>query len=137
LLGGRIELFGVFFGLPQVTAALGAVAATGAVYLLIYRTELGRALQATSEDRQTAALMGIDTEKMFTLAWGIGAGCVGVAGALLAMFYYIYPEVGTIFALTSYVVVALGGFGSVTGALVGGAYHRARAGGLRLFLPGL
>jgi branched-chain amino acid transport system permease protein len=120
LLGGRVEIFGVFFGLPQVAAALGAVLATGAVYLLIYRTELGRALQATSEDRETAALMGIDTERMFTLAWGIGAACVGVAGALLSMFYYIYPEVGAVFALTSYVVVALGGFGSVTGALIGG-----------------
>ncbi len=120
LLGGRVGIFGVFFGLPQVAAALGAVLATGAVYLLIYRTELGRALQATSEDRETAALMGIDTERMLTLAWGIGAACVGVAGALLSMFYYIYPEVGAVFALTSYVVVALGGFGSVTGALIGG-----------------
>ena len=64
--------------------------------------------------------MGIDTERMFALGWGIGAACVGVAGALLSIFFYIFPDVGAIFALLAYVTVALGGFGNVPGTLVAG-----------------
>src|SRR2546423_8467761 len=65
--------------------------------------------------------MGINPDKMFALAWGLGAACVGVAGALLSTFYYIYPQVGGVFALIAFVAVALGGFGSVAGAFPGGA----------------
>ena len=64
--------------------------------------------------------MGIDPDRMFALAWGLGAACVGVAGALLSTFYYIYPQVGGVFALIAFVAVALGGFGSVAGAFLGG-----------------
>ncbi|RMF83322.1 MAG: branched-chain amino acid ABC transporter permease, partial [Nitrospinota bacterium] len=59
-------------------------------------------------------------ERMFALGWGIGGACVGVAGTLLANFFYVYPDVGFIFALIAYVTVALGGFGSILGALVAG-----------------
>jgi branched-chain amino acid transport system permease protein len=64
--------------------------------------------------------MGIDTHRMFALGWGIGSACVGVAGALLAVFFYIFPDVGGTFALLAYVAVALGGFGNVPATLVGG-----------------
>jgi branched-chain amino acid transport system permease protein len=78
------------------------------------------ALEATAEDRQAAALMGINTERMFALGWGIGAACVGVAAAFLANFFYIFPYVGSLFALIAFVTVALGGFGSILGSLVAG-----------------
>ena len=78
------------------------------------------ALMATAQDRQAAALMGVDTERMFALGWGIGAGCVGTAGGLLAMFFYVFPEVGASFALIAYVTVALGGFGNVPATLLAG-----------------
>jgi len=84
----------------------------------IGRTE--QALQATAQDRQAAALMGIDTERMFALGWGVGSACVGVAGGLLAMFFYIFPDVGAPFALLAYVTVALGGFGNVPATLLAG-----------------
>ena len=64
--------------------------------------------------------MGIDPDRMFALAWGIGAACVGVAGALLSTFHYVFPQVGSQFALIAFVAVALGGFGSVLGAFAGG-----------------
>ena len=64
--------------------------------------------------------MGIDTQRMFALGWVIGGACVGVAGALLAMFFYIYPDVGGPFSLLAYVTVALGGFGNVPATLVAG-----------------
>ena len=66
------------------------------------------------------ALVGIDKNRVFALGWGLGAALVGLAGAIMAMFFYIYPDVGASFALIAYVTVALGGFGSVFGAFAGG-----------------
>ena len=120
LVSGRISLGGLFIGLPQLVASVGALAAFAFLYWLIRKTETGRALQATAQDRQAAALMGIDTQWMFALGWGIGAACVGVAGALLTIFFYVFPDVGASFALLAYVAVALGGFGNVPGTLAAG-----------------
>lgn len=120
LVSGRISLGGLFVGLPQLVASVGALAAFAFLYWLIRKTETGRALQATAQDRQAAALMGIDTQRMFALGWGIGAACVGVAGALLTIFFYVFPDVGASFALLAYVAVALGGFGNVPGTLAAG-----------------
>ena len=117
---GRFALAGVYVSGPQVAAAAGAVITTGALWWLLSRTELGRALLATAEDRQAASLMGINPDRMFAFAWGLGAACVGVAGALLSTFYYVFPQVGGVFALIAFVAVALGGFGSVVGAFAGG-----------------
>jgi branched-chain amino acid transport system permease protein len=117
---GRLEVAGLFLGRPQVVASLGCLAAFGLLYLFITRTETGLALQATAQDKQAAQLMGIRTDRMFALGWGIGAACVGVAAALLTQFFYVFPEVGGLFALLAYVAVALGGFGSITGALYAG-----------------
>ena len=120
LVSGRFSLGGLFIGLPQLVASVGALAAFAFLYWLIRKTETGRALQATAQDRQAAALMGIDTQWMFALGWGIGAACVGVAGALLTIFFYVFPDVGASFALLAYVAVALGGFGNVPGTLAAG-----------------
>jgi branched-chain amino acid transport system permease protein len=117
---GRIALAGVYVSGPQLAAAVGAVVTTGGLWWLLARTEIGRALLATAEDRQAASLMGINPDRMFALAWGLGAACVGVAGALLSTFYYVFPQVGGVFALIAFVAVALGGFGSVVGAFAGG-----------------
>ncbi len=84
------------------------------------RTKLGAALEATASDKEAARLMGIDSHKMFALAWGIGAACAGAAGALLSTFFPIFPEVGANFILIAFVVVNLGGFGSVAGAFWAG-----------------
>jgi branched-chain amino acid transport system permease protein len=91
-----------------------------ALWWFVTRTETGLGLQATAQDRQAAAVMGIATERMFALGWAIGLGCVGIAGTMLSTFYYIFPEVGTNFALLAYVAVALGGFGNILGSLLAG-----------------
>ena len=90
------------------------------LYWLINKTEIGLALQAASEDREAASLMGINSNRIFALGWGIGSACVGVAGVLLTNFFYIFPEVGFTFALIAYVAVALGGFGSIVGSFLAG-----------------
>ena len=81
---------------------------------------IGSQLLAVSEDRGAAMLMGIKPDRMQALAWGLSAGAAGIAGALMAIAYPWSPSVGETFGLTAFVVVALGGFGSVPGALIAG-----------------
>ena len=120
IVSGRLEVFGIFLGLPQIVASLGCVLAFGLLYLFINHTETGTALEATAQDREAASLMGIHTQRMYALGWGIGAACVAVAGVLMSNYFFIFPEVGLLFALIAYVTVAMGGFGSLLGALVAG-----------------
>lgn len=117
---GTLSLGGIQLGLPQLTAAGGAVLMSAAVFFFLTKTRTGAALEATAADKESARLMGIDTQKMFMLAWGLGAACAGMAGALLTTFFPIFPDVGANFILIAFVVVNLGGFGSVTGALCAG-----------------
>jgi branched-chain amino acid transport system permease protein len=120
LVSGNFSLAGIQVGAPQVTAGVGAILVTLGIYLFITKTRLGAALEATAADKEAARLMGIDSQKMFALAWGIGAACAGVAGALLSTFFPIFPDVGANFILIAFVVVNLGGFGSIVGALIAG-----------------
>jgi branched-chain amino acid transport system permease protein len=88
--------------------------------LFLNKTYLGKAITAVSQDRMAALLMGIDVNQVYMVAFGVGIACVGVAGAVLVPIYSVFPTVGQYFALTAYVVVVLGGFGSMLGALAGG-----------------
>ncbi len=119
LAGRTAQIGGVYLPLPQVAASFVCLAAFAGL-LAISRTEFGRALEATREDRDAVALIGIDRDRIFALGWGLGAATVGIAGVMLAGFYYVAPNVGANFALIAYVTVALGGFGSLLGALVAG-----------------
>jgi branched-chain amino acid transport system permease protein len=116
---GTVHLGNIALGEAQLIAGFGALVMTALVFAFVEFTEPGRALRALSEDRVAAQLMGIDVQRMNALAFGLGTACVGAAGALLMLTYPAFPRVGTEFALTAFVVVALGGFGSVQGALVG------------------
>ncbi|MFZ6870521.1 branched-chain amino acid ABC transporter permease [Undibacterium sp. Di27W] len=120
IVSGAVQIFGIQVGMPQVTAGVGAILVTMGIYLFLTKTRAGAALEATAADKEAAQLMGIDSQKMFAMAWGIGAACAGVAGALLSTFFPIFPEVGANFILIAFVVVNLGGFGSVIGALFAG-----------------
>src|SRR6266699_2719356 len=116
-LGGKtVNLAGIYLPAPQLAGALISIMAFIALYLLINRTDFGRALEATREDSGAVALVGIDKNRVFALGWGLGAALVGLAGAIMAIFFYVYPDVGASFALIAYVTVALGGFGGVFGA---------------------
>jgi branched-chain amino acid transport system permease protein len=117
--GKRLDISGVFLPAPQLAAALVCLLAF-ALLLAVSRTEFGKALEATREDRDAVGLIGIDRDRIFALGWGLGTATVGVAGVMLASFYYVSPNVGANFALIAYVTVALGGFGSLLGALVAG-----------------
>lgn len=111
---------GLYLSLPELFSAIGCVLITYAVYLLISKSKFGRALRATALDKDTALLMGINTNRVFALTFGLGAACVGAAGGFLVNFYYVFPEVGMVFVIMSFVIVALGGFGNIGGAFLAG-----------------
>jgi len=120
-IGGKsISFFGIFLPLPQLGGAIVSIAAFIVLWLVITRTDFGKALEATREDAGAVALVGIDKNRIFALGWGLGAALVGLAGSIIAIFFYIYPSVGASFVLIAFVTVALGGFGSVYGALFAG-----------------
>lgn len=88
------------------------------LHVLLSRTRTGRAIRATAQNRAAAQLMGINVSRIYMLTFGIGAACVGVAAVLVAPLYPASPTIGTYFVLTAFVVVVLGGLGSIAGAFV-------------------
>lgn len=119
-LQSSVRVLGLYLPRGQLVAAGVAVLLTAALYVFVMRTQAGLQLRAVSENRQAAALLGIDVDRSFALAWGLGSACVGAAGAMLASFYYVFPTVGDNLGLIAFIVVALGGFGSIEGALLAG-----------------
>jgi branched-chain amino acid transport system permease protein len=121
LVGKSFDLgMGIILPATKLAGALLSVVSFLVVWLFINRTKLGKALTATALNDQAARYMGIATEKMNAIAWGIGGGTVTVAGALLVNFWSVNPYVGLLFTMIAFAIVALGGFGSVTGAFFAG-----------------
>lgn len=110
----------ISISLVHVLAFLMALLFSGLLYIILHKTDLGRAIRAASEEPVGAQLMGINIKRIYWITFGIGSACAGVAGTAITPFFPIYPYVGDIFVLTAYVVVVLGGMGSVFGAFVGG-----------------
>jgi branched-chain amino acid transport system permease protein len=111
---------GVIVPATKLTAAGLSVVAFVAVWLLMNHTKIGKALTATALNAQGARYMGIPTERMNALAWGIGGGSVTIAGALIVNFWSVNPFMGLLFTMIAFAIVALGGFGSVPGAFFAG-----------------
>jgi branched-chain amino acid transport system permease protein len=120
LIPGSLNIGGILIGMPQLVAGVVALALTIGMHLVLTRTSIGSQLLAVAEDRNAAMLMGIRPDRMQAIAWGLSAAGAGIAGSLIATFYYIVPTVGESLALTAFVVVAFGGFGSVPGAMIAG-----------------
>ena len=119
-LAGTVDLGGILLTQAQLVSGLVAALLTLGMHLLLTRSEIGSRLLAVAEDRNAAMLMGIRPDRMQALAWGLSAASAGIAGALMAISFPFSPAVGETFALTAFVVVTLGGFGSVPGALLAG-----------------
>jgi branched-chain amino acid transport system permease protein len=120
LVGGTLDLFGIRIQASRLLAGVVALLVTLGLHLLLTRTSLGSKMLAVAEDSTAAQLMGIRPDTMQAVAWAIAAGATGLAGALIATFFYIVPTVGETLAIVAFVTVSLGGFGSVPGALVAG-----------------
>lgn len=104
-----------------VTFVVAILVAVG-VYLFLQRTFTGRGFRALAQNRSAAALMGVNVNKAYVLVFGLGAALLGLASSLLAVQYPVFPTVGQYFVLTAFVVVVLGGLGSLPGAVVGSLF---------------
>jgi len=91
-----------------------------ATYFLINRTKLGCAMRATFQDHDTASLMGVNVDLIYTSTFAIGSSLAAAAGALLGPVYVIFPQMGDLAAVKAFAIVILGGLGNITGAVIGG-----------------
>ncbi|RKO67897.1 branched-chain amino acid ABC transporter permease [Desulfofundulus salinus] len=118
--GASIYVSGLSISVPRLYAFVATLIATFLFYQFLNKTELGRAMRATGQDRGVALLMGIDVPKVYSIAFGIGTALAGLTGIFLIPFYYAHPSVGEVFITKAFIIVVLGGLGSVPGALAGG-----------------
>ena len=121
LVGKSFDIgMGIILPATKLAAAALSVVSFWVVWLLMHRTKVGNALRATALNTQGARYMGIPTERMNALAWGIGGATVCIAGALIVNFWSVSPFIGLLFTMIAFAIVALGGFGSVPGAFFAG-----------------
>jgi branched-chain amino acid transport system permease protein len=113
-------VFGVRFPVVKVASFLIALFVLVALHLFLKRTYLGKAIRATVEDWEAAALLGISTDRVYLISFVMGAGLAGLAGALVSVGYSIEPTMGLKWTLTSLIVMVLGGLGSFVGTFVAG-----------------
>lgn len=118
--GKMIQIGEIYISLPKLISFVIALICTLALYFFLQRSEMGRAIRATAQNRQIATLMGIDQKKIYNIAFGISIALVGLSGSLLLPYYTVSYSIGATFSFKSFVIVVLGGKGSVVGALVGG-----------------
>ena len=120
IVGGTFDVSGIRIEASRLLAGVVALLVTFGLHLLLTRTTLGSRMLAVAEDSTAAKFMGIRPDTMQAIAWAIAAGATGLAGALIATFFYVVPTVGETLGIVAFVTVSLGGFGSVPGALVAG-----------------
>lgn len=112
--------FGISVPVPLALAFGLAALITAALYFFLMRTDLGRAVRATSQEPEAAALMGIRVDRIAMVTFGLGTALAAAAGVLLLPSLYLYPTVGEILIVKCFVIVVLGGLGSIPGAIAGG-----------------
>jgi branched-chain amino acid transport system permease protein len=120
LSGKMMEIGNMLISVPKLWGFVTAVITAAAVYWFFQKTRTGRAIRATSLDREAASLMGINQFKIYNVAFGIGTAIVGISAVTLVPFYNIFPSVGVLFDIKGFIIVVLGGLGSIGGAILGG-----------------
>jgi branched-chain amino acid transport system permease protein len=115
----------VFWGdmsisIPMVIGFIIAMALTLLLHMFLTRTDLGRSIRATAQDRDAAIYMGINAPRITMITFGIGSGLAAAGGSLLLPLFYLWPDVGHFFTAKSFIITILGGMGSTMGAIIGG-----------------
>lgn len=118
--GQTIKAGDMIISVPRLISFVLAMVVTLVLYIIVQRTEFGRALRATAQNRQVAELMGINHKVIYCLAFAAGLALVGVSGSLLVPNSSVYPTIGSAYGNKCFIIVVLGGKGSIPGALLGG-----------------
>lgn len=118
--GTSFELGDLIVSAPKLYGFIATIIVSVAVVWFLNSTKMGKSIRAASLDREAASLMGINQYRVYNIAFGIGTAIMGVVGCVLIPFYYVFPTVGVIFDVKCFIIVVLGGLGSIPGALVGG-----------------
>lgn len=117
---GSVSFLNMNISDSRIAAGLISILLVAAVYLFIYKTKQGKAMQAVAQDREAAMSLGIDVGKIGTLGFALGCGLAGAAGGLMAPIFFIEPTMGTTTLIKSLCIIILGGVGSIPGAALGG-----------------
>ena len=112
----------IYLPVPKLISCVIAIIATIILYIFMHRSEMGRAIRATSQDRKTAQLMGVNAKLMFCIGFAISFAMLGLTASLMIPYYPITPYIGATFSFKAFIIVAIGGEGNVLGALGGGIF---------------
>ncbi len=110
----------ISLSLPWTVSFCLSVLITVLLWFFLARTDTGRSIRATAQDKDAAMLMGVNVNKMQVITFGLGAALVACAGCLFLPIYYLFPALGSQFTLIAFVITILGGLGSTIGAILGG-----------------
>lgn len=116
---GSVRLGPIFVSADRLVASGMSLLLLALLLLIINKTWLGKALRAVSQDKQAAAVVGINSDVMNTIAFALGVGLASISGALLASTFSVTPDVGAVPAIRSYIIIVLGGMGSIPGSILG------------------
>jgi branched-chain amino acid transport system permease protein len=114
------ELGPLYVDVARLVTFVMAIVLTLALSLFLFRTELGRLIRASADNHDGALIIGADVRRIYAVAFGIGAACVGAAGALVSPILPFQPSTGLSLSVTSFNIVIIGGMGSLLGAFIGG-----------------
>ena len=117
-----IDLGFTFVVVPPAIGFGVSCAAAALLWLLLARTDTGKAIRAVAKEKLGAALAGIDVAHIYAVTFGLGAACLAIAACLLLPTYYVNPRVGNAYVLVAFTIVVLGGMGSIAGAIAGGLF---------------
>jgi len=117
---GSVSFLNINISDSRIAAGIISILLVAGVYLFIYKTKQGKAMQAVAQDREAAMSLGIDVGKIGTLGFALGCGLAGAAGGLMAPIFFIEPTMGTTTLIKSLCIIILGGVGSIPGAALGG-----------------
>lgn len=104
----------------RLIAFLVSLVAAAALSLFLAKTDLGRAIRSTAQNRDAASLCGINVMRVYNVTFGLGCAILGIVGCLMIPFYLVSPSIGLAFGIRSFIVVVLGGIGSIPGCILGG-----------------